>query len=114
MEGQPLTFGLISIVVGAVVLTGGTVAGIVLWLTGKLSGLKDEVMAEIRKTRTEGDQHLEVVRDRIHAVGNRVQTIEVDIARNFLSRDEAKASFDRLEGKLDRLTELVAHPKPAG
>lgn len=103
MESIPLTYGLGGIIVGAFLAGVATM----LFLTGKLSSLRRDLIAEIHQSREEGDTKIAGVHRRVDEVIQRLQAHELHVATNFMTKDAVVAGFDKIEravtGGFDKL-----------
>jgi hypothetical protein len=94
-----VTVGLAGLVI---VCVGGGI-GVVIWLYSKFAEIKDELIAAIAQSRTDGDTQIKSLGVKIEKLTDSHHKHELHVAETYLSKESAASFFGRMEKSLDEL-----------
>lgn len=88
-----ITWGIASALVGAF-LAG---VGFITFVGKRLNGVRDELIGEIHKSRSDGDKKIDGLRSELATLSGRQQAHELHVANNMATRSSVTEAMERIE-----------------
>lgn len=99
---NPDTIVTVGLSVTVVLCVGGGI-GVVIWLYGKFAEIKNELIAAIAQSRSDGDVQIKDLGTKIEALTANHHKHQLHVAETYLSKESAASFFGRMEKAVDEM-----------